>query len=166
MPRDVRIMVKTKFLPGFSNGSIITLRVDTVIAARAPANVLKPVAILDRFSFRGRSGNAWPNSIAPQDTQAERMSRKQESQTGQKIGTGLVAAFLCWLVWAGVHALAGVITDGRIVNRRGPDVYMSDSPIIFWALSGFFALGLHLATGLALICLLNWLSLFRRSDRK
>jgi len=94
------------------------------------------------------------------------MSRKQKSQTGQKIGTGLVAGFLCWLVWAGVHALAGVIRDGRIVNRRGPDVYMSDSPVIFWALSGFFALGLLLATGLALICLLNWLSLFRRSDRK
>ncbi|MGL3821722.1 hypothetical protein [Sphingopyxis sp. R3-92] len=94
------------------------------------------------------------------------MSRKQKSQMGQKIGTGLVAAFLCWLVWAGVHALAGVIQDGRIVNRRGPDVYMSDSPVIFWALSGFFALGLLLATGLALICLLNWLSLFRRSDQK
>lgn len=156
-------MVKTKFLPGFSNGSIITLRVDTVIAARAPANVLKPVAILDWFSFRGRSGNAWTQLDCPL---RERMSRKQKSQIGQKIGTGLVAAFLCWLVWAGVHALAGVIQDGRIVNRRGPDVYMSDSPVIFWTLSGFFALGLLLATGLALICLLNWLSLFRRSDQK
>ena len=58
-------MVKTKFLPGFSNGSIITLRVDTVIAARAPANVLKPVAILDWFSFRGRSGNAWTQLDCP-----------------------------------------------------------------------------------------------------
>ena len=94
------------------------------------------------------------------------MSRKRLSQTGQIIGTGLVAGFLCWLVWAGAYALVGVIQDGRIVNRRGPDVYMSENPIIFWALSGFFALGVVLATGLALICLLNWLSLFRRSEPK
>ena len=94
------------------------------------------------------------------------MSRKRLSQTGQIIGSGLVAGFFCWLVWAGAHALVSVIQDGRIDNRRGADIYMSDNPVIFWALSGFFALGVILATGLALICLLNWLSLFRRSDPK
>ena len=93
------------------------------------------------------------------------MSGKRPSQTGEKIGAGLVAGFFCWLVWAGVQALAGVIQDGRIDNRRGPDVYASDDPIIFWALSGFFAFGLILATGLALICLRHWLSIFRRPDR-
>ena len=94
------------------------------------------------------------------------MIRKRLSQTRQIIGSGLVAGFFFWLVWAGAHALVGVIQDGRIDNRRGPDVYMSDHPVIFWALSGFFALGIILVTGLALICLLNWLSLFRRSDPK
>lgn len=98
--------------------------------------------------------------------QAKIMSGKRRSQTAQKIGAGLVAGFLCWLVWAGVHALAGVIQGGRIINRRGPDVYMSDDPVIFWALSGFFAFGVILVTGLALICLLHWLLLFRRSDRE
>lgn len=33
---------------------------------------------------------------------------------------------------------------------------MTDNPIIFWALSGFFALGVILVTGLALICLSYW----------
>ena len=94
------------------------------------------------------------------------MSRKRLSQTGQIIGAGLVAGLLCWLAWAGAHALVGVIQDGRIDNRRGADVYVSDNPVIFWALSGFFALGAILVAGLALICLLNWLSLFRRSDPK
>ncbi len=90
---------------------------------------------------------------------------KRLSRISQILGSGLVAAFLCWLVWAGAQGLAGVIQNGRIVNRRGPDVYMSDNPIIFWALSGFFALGVILMAGLAFICLSHWLSLLRRSNR-
>lgn len=93
------------------------------------------------------------------------MNKKRPSQTGKKIGAGLVASFLCWLVWAGVRALLTIVQEGRIAGRRGPDVYMSEDPIIFWALSGFFAFGVILATGLALICLRHWLSLFRCSDR-
>ncbi len=42
---------------------------------------------------------------------------------------------------------------------------MMDHPILFWALIVFFALGVIIAAGVALICLLNWLSLFRRSER-
>ena len=91
------------------------------------------------------------------------MNARRSSQIGRKIGSGLVVGFVFWLVWAGVHGLIRVIQDGRIVNRRGPDVYMSDSPIMFWALSGFFALGVILATGLGLICLFHRFSLFRRS---
>lgn len=91
------------------------------------------------------------------------MNARRSSQIGRKIGSSLVVGFIFWLVWAGMHGLIRVIQDGRIVNRRGPDVYMSDSPIMFWALSGFFALGVILATGLGLICLFHWLSLFRRS---
>jgi hypothetical protein len=69
------------------------------------------------------------------------------------------------LVWAGAQGLVSVIQKGRIVNRRGPEVYMSANPIIFWALSGFFTLGLILMAGLALICVSHWFSLFRRSNR-
>ena len=90
---------------------------------------------------------------------------KRLSRISQILGSGLVAGLLCWLVWAGAQGLVSVIQNGRIVNRRGPDVYMSDNPIIFWALSGFFALGVILMTGLALICLSHWFSLFRRLNR-
>ncbi|RRY16550.1 hypothetical protein EGJ57_21185 [Brucella anthropi] len=93
------------------------------------------------------------------------MNWKRLSRISQILGSGLGAGLLFWLVWAGAQGLVGVIQNGRIVNRRGPNVYMSDNPIIFWALSGFFALGVILMTGLALICLLHWFSLFRRSNR-
>lgn len=93
------------------------------------------------------------------------MNWKHLSRISQILGSGLVAGLLSWLVWAGAQGLVGVIQNGRIVNRRGPGVYMSDNPIIFWALSGFFALGVILMAGLALICLSHWLSFFRRSNR-
>ncbi len=90
---------------------------------------------------------------------------KHLSRISQILGSGLVAGLLCWLVWAGAQGLVSVIQKGLIVNRRGPDVHMSDNPFIFWALSGFFALGVILMAGLALICLSHWFSLFRRSNR-
>lgn len=93
------------------------------------------------------------------------MSWKPLSRISQILGSGLVAGLISWLVWAGAQGLFGIIQNGRIVNRRGPDVYMSDNPIIFWALTGFFAIGVILMTGLALICLSHWFSLFRRSNR-
>lgn len=93
------------------------------------------------------------------------MTWKRLSRISQILGSSLVVGLLCWLVWAGAQGLVGVIQKGRIVNRRGPDVYMSDKPIIFWTLSGFFTLGLILMVGLALICLSHWFLLFRRSNR-
>ncbi len=92
------------------------------------------------------------------------MSARRSSQIGRKIGSGLVVGFVVWLVWASVQGLTRLIQEGRIINRRGPDVYMTDHPIIFWTLSGFFAFGIVLAIGLGLICLFHWLSLFRRYD--
>lgn len=92
------------------------------------------------------------------------MSAKRSPKIARKIGSGLVVGMIFWLVWEGVHGLMRIIQDGRIINRRGPDVYIGDSPFIFWALSGFFALGIILTIGLGVICLLDLLSLFRRSD--
>ena len=92
------------------------------------------------------------------------MSGEHPSKKGQKLRVGLAPTFLCWLVWTGVRALVEVIEDGRIAGRRGPDVYVSENPVLFWLLSGFFALAIMLAAGLALICLSHWLSLFRDSD--
>src|SRR5690606_38897959 len=71
------------------------------------------------------------------------MNWKHLSRISQILGSGLVAGLLSWLVWAGAQGLVGVIQNGRIVNRRGPGVYMSDNPIIFWALSGFFCARHH-----------------------
>lgn len=93
------------------------------------------------------------------------MRKSNASLIRQKVGSALVSGFLCWVVWASVNALAGVIRGGRIVNRRGPDVNVSEHPILFWGLSGFFALGIILVTGLALICVFHGLSLFRRTSR-
>lgn len=91
------------------------------------------------------------------------MSKKHRSATGQKIFTGVITAFLCWLTWTSAHALIAAVQAGTILNRRGPDVDMHDNPIIFWVLSGFFAIGVILVTGVTLICISHLVSLFRRS---
>jgi hypothetical protein len=91
------------------------------------------------------------------------MSKKRRSETGQKISSSLATAFLCWLTWTSAHALVGVFRAGTILNRRGPDIDMRDSPILFWVLGGFFTIGVILVTGLTVICILHLLALFRGS---
>jgi len=93
------------------------------------------------------------------------MNKKRRSETGQKISTSLATVFLCWLTSTSAYALFGVIQAGTILNRRGPDVDINSNPIIFWVLSGFFAIGVILVTGLTVVCISHLLSLFRSSSQ-
>lgn len=65
----------------------------------------------------------------------------------------LAAGFTSWLVWMAVHGLMQVLHSGRIKNRRGPDIDVTENPLVFWGLSGFFGLGTILVSGLAILCL-------------
>ena len=110
---------------------------------------------------------AWHSTIfmLTEGSLAKTMNRNPSSLIGQKVSSIIITGFLFWLTWTGVGAIIGIIQDGRIINRRGPDVHMSEHPILFWALSGFFSLGIILVTGLALICMVHGISLFRRAER-
>lgn len=81
------------------------------------------------------------------------MSMERSFRPWRSLGEFLAVAFLGWIVWASVSGLAEVLHKGTIRNRRGPDIDVSENPLVFWALSGFFGLGTLLASGLAVFCL-------------
>lgn len=81
------------------------------------------------------------------------MPRKLMGKFGRALTEFAAAGFLGWLFVSGVQGLLKVLHTGTIANRRGSDIDLSDNPLVFWALSGFFAVGLLIAGCLALICL-------------
>ena len=82
---------------------------------------------------------------------------KGPASPGQHFQDVLAVAFLGWLTWACVHGLSKVLRTGTIKNWRGPDTVVSENPLVFWALSGFFGLGTILIGGMAVLCL--WIAI-------
>ncbi|MEG1453538.1 hypothetical protein [Brevundimonas sp.] len=79
--------------------------------------------------------------------------------------TSLAAGgFLSWCVFEGVRGLLGILERGSIRNRRGPDIDVSENPLVFWTLNGFFGLSILLAAGLAVICLFAAFQAFSRKS--
>lgn len=70
----------------------------------------------------------------------------------QWLGVLVVAVLLGALVWLGADSLIEVIDRGVIRNRRGPDLTLAGSPILFWGLVTVFGAGLTLCSGLAVVC--------------
>lgn len=62
------------------------------------------------------------------------------------------SAFFVWLTWLCITGVWGIVERGAITNRRGPDIDVSDNPLAFWVLNGFFGLGTILVGGMAVIC--------------
>lgn len=64
----------------------------------------------------------------------------------------VVAVLLAAMVWMGGDSLIEVIERGVIRNRRGPDLTLARSPVLFWGLVAFFGAGLALCAGLTAAC--------------
>ncbi len=79
------------------------------------------------------------------------------------VQNALAVVFLTWLSWASVHGLWKVLSTGTIKGRRGPDINVSENPLVFWGLSGFFGLGTILVGGVAVFYL--WIAV-RNISRK
>ena len=85
------------------------------------------------------------------------MARKVKGGFGRRLTDFLATAFLGWLFVVGMQGLSKILRTGTIVNRRGSDIDLSDNPLVFWTLSGFFAVGIIIVGSLALFCL--WIAL-------
>lgn len=94
---------------------------------------------------------------------AKVMSQKPAGKIRGLAVDGLAVVFLGWLFYMGVEGLWRVLHTGTIKNRRGPHIDVSENPLVFWALSGFFGAGILIVGGLAVICL--W-SAFSNVTRK
>ncbi|MFC7377188.1 hypothetical protein [Brevundimonas sp. GCM10030266] len=70
------------------------------------------------------------------------------------LATLAAGAFIGWCAVMGGKDLWRSLQAGRFLNRRGPDVFLEDAPLVFWALSGFYGLAVLLAGGLSILCLL------------
>lgn len=83
----------------------------------------------------------------------ENVMAKSPSKIRQALKDIPVAGALIWLTGACGLGLWRNMERGWIRNRRGPDIDVSENPLVFWALNGFFGLGTILVGGLAALCI-------------
>lgn len=86
------------------------------------------------------------------------MTDERVPTTRSRVLSGLpsliAGTFVGWCAVVGGLELWRSLQVGRFLNRRGPDIFADDRPLVFWALSGFYGAGVLLAGGLAIVCLL------------
>ena len=66
----------------------------------------------------------------------------------------LAACFMGWCSLEGARFLWRSWQVGILLHGKGPDVALSDKPLVFWALSGFYGVSILAAGGFAVCCLL------------
>lgn len=81
------------------------------------------------------------------------MNSPAKPARAQWLGFLIMAVLLGTMVWVGGADLIEVIERGVIRNRRGPDLTVARSPVLFWGAVAFFGAGLTLCLGLAAACL-------------
>ncbi|WP_312782789.1 hypothetical protein [Brevundimonas sp.] len=86
--------------------------------------------------------------------QDEIMTADRKSGVLSRLATFVGGVFIGWCAVTGGTDLWRSLQAGRFLNRRGPDIFLEDAPLVFWALSGFYGLAVLLAGGLCILCLL------------
>ena len=66
----------------------------------------------------------------------------------------LAACFMAWCSFEGARFLWRSWQVGILLHGKGPDVALSDKPLVFWGLSGFYSVAVLVGGGFALFCLL------------
>ena len=70
------------------------------------------------------------------------------------LAAAFAAAFVGWCSLEGARFLWRSWQVGILLHGKGPDVALSDKPLVFWALSGFYGASILLGGGFAVFCLL------------
>ncbi|HUH23364.1 MAG TPA: hypothetical protein VLZ51_04830 [Brevundimonas sp.] len=66
----------------------------------------------------------------------------------------LAASFIGWCSLEGARFLWRSWQVGILLHGKGPDIALSDKPLVFWGLSGFYGASVLLGGGFAVFCLL------------
>ena len=66
----------------------------------------------------------------------------------------LASAFVGWCSLEGARFLWRSWQAGIMLHGKGPDVVLSDKPLVFWGLSGFYGVSVLVGGGFAVFCLL------------
>lgn len=66
----------------------------------------------------------------------------------------LAAGFMGWCSFEGARFLWRSWRVGILLHGKGPDVALSDKPLVFWGLSGFYGVSVLIGGGFAVFCLL------------
>ena len=66
----------------------------------------------------------------------------------------LAACFMGWCSLECARFLWRSWQVGILLHSKGPDVALSDKPLVFWVLSGFYGASILLGGGFAVFCLL------------
>ncbi|MFY0479536.1 hypothetical protein [Achromobacter marplatensis] len=64
-----------------------------------------------------------------------------------------VAALIGWGCFVGATEVVESLQTGVLNNRKGPDIYAAEQPLLYWALIGFYTAATLTAAGLALLVL-------------
>lgn len=65
----------------------------------------------------------------------------------------LIAVFAGWCSYKGGSEIWRALETGLLRHGKGPDVALSDRPLVFWALNGFYGLSVLAGGGFAVFCL-------------
>jgi hypothetical protein len=65
----------------------------------------------------------------------------------------LAAAFVGWCSYKGGSEVWRALETGLLRHGKGPDVALSDRPLVFWALNGFYGVSVLAGVGFAVFCL-------------
>lgn len=66
----------------------------------------------------------------------------------------LAACFMGWYSLEGARFLWRSWQAGILLHGKGPDVALSDKPLVFWGLSGFYSVSILAGGAFAVFCLL------------
>lgn len=64
-----------------------------------------------------------------------------------------VAALIGWGCLMGATEVVESLHTGMLNNRKGPDIFAAEQPLLYWALIGFYTAATLTAAGLALLVL-------------
>ena len=79
------------------------------------------------------------------------MSRPGRFVWTRSIPTLAIAVLIGWFCVIGGREIFESVDAGVLNNRKGPDVFLADRPVIFWGVIGFYTASVVTGAGLAIL---------------
>ncbi|MRL70121.1 hypothetical protein [Brevundimonas sp. SPF441] len=79
------------------------------------------------------------------------MNRPGPSGWIKPILTLAIAILIGWFCVIGAREIVQSLDAGVLNNRKGPDVLLSERPVLFWSVLGFYVASVAAGAGLAVL---------------